>query len=198
MSGLERKRKAAARRQPGADDRQAVPGERRQGGPRGDSPDGGQLGRLISRVLSSHPAFAANPIGDWSEIVGEQVARYSQPHSLKAKVLVVTAFDSVWKHHLMLHAEHLLARINEKQAEPVVEKLVVRVGPVPEQAPVLNPNYRLLEKLAPKRGRSRKRKAAPAVKLSTEEKALLDALPDPELRAIGARLLKRLPRDQQP
>ena len=148
---------------------------------------------VLRRFLKSHPSFQANPLGEWDELVGPQVARYSQPKSLKKKVLTISAYDSVWKHHLELNKEALLEKINRGRPEPVVEKIVIRVAEVPEELPVLNPNYKLLEKVKAKSLRPRKKPKLPTRKLTPEEKELLAGLDDPDLRALGKKLLQRLP-----
>lgn len=148
------------------------------------------LGSLLTRLLEEHPAFAANPLGDWQEIVGEQGAATSRPVSLKNKVLLVVARDPVWKHHLELSQALLLARINGDRKEPLVEKLVIRVGELPETPPPLNPNRKLLEKTKARKTAGAKRRKAPKRTLSAEENALLKSIKDPELRSLSRRLLQ--------
>lgn len=155
------------------------------------------LGSAVRRAIQAHPAFSASPLGDWAELVGEQVARNSQPKSLKNKVLTIVAYDSVWKHHLELNKEYLIDKINRKRPEPVVEKIVIRVGEVPESPAVLNPSSRKAEKMGAKRYRPQKRIKTPSRPLTEEEKALLKSLPDPELRKIGERLLKHIPLEEE-
>jgi len=110
------------------------------------SPEDSRIGYWIQKTLEKHPAFLANPLGDWIDIVGEQVARYAQPVSLKEKVLTVVAYDSVWKHHLEVCKESLLVKINRGRPLPLVEKILIRVGEVPEPQAVLNRNHHLLKK----------------------------------------------------
>lgn len=153
---------------------------------------------LVRRVLHDHPAFSANPLGNWEELAGIQIARYSQPKSLKNKVLVIVAYDSIWKHHLELNKEGLIHKINDGRPEPLVEKIVIRVGELPDSMPVLNPNHHRLEKIKSKRQQPKTGKRPPASPLSTEEKALLKDLPDADLRKIGKRLLSRLPPESTP
>ncbi|NTU48147.1 MAG: DUF721 domain-containing protein [Syntrophobacteraceae bacterium] len=155
-----------------------------------------QVGSLMEAVLRRTPSFSANPLGDWRDLVGDQVARYSQPVSLKKKVLVVVVYDSVWKHHLELNKLALLGKINEKRPEPIVEKIVIRVGELPESLPILNPNRVQLEKARSRRARREKKPKTPLRPLTPEEKELLRSLPDPALRAIGKRLLQRIPSDE--
>lgn len=161
--------------------------------PGGNSP----IGDLLRSVLKSHPSFRSNPLGDWSELVGEQVARHSKPVSLKNRSLVVMAYDSVWKHHLEIYKEALIEKINKKRPEPIIDRIVIKVGEVPESDPVLNPVYNKMEKELAKKHRMAKKKKAPLRKLTPEEQELLKSLPDPELRAIGGRLLRRLQAEEK-
>jgi len=151
----------------------------------------------LKKFLEQHPAFAANPIGDWKDLVGEQVARYTIPKSLKNKVLIIVAHDSVWKHHLEQYKEVLAEKINAARPERIVEQIVIKVAEMPESAPVLNPAHKDLEKIKARRSAARRKLKAPARKLTPEEQSLIKSLPDPDLREIGAKLLKRLPAGEQ-
>jgi hypothetical protein len=170
--------------------------ERKNQHPRTRKQEGGEysdmVGPLVKRLVARHPSFSTNPLGDWKELVGDEAARYCQPQSLKQKVLVVAAYDAVWKHHLELLKGPLLEKINRGCAEPLVEKMVVRVGELSETAPQLNPDYPGLDKTSGKT-RQKKKKKTPSRPLTPDERALLKSFQDPELREIGARLLKRIP-----
>ncbi len=148
------------------------------------------VGPLLQQILNRHPAFFSNPFGDWSEVAGEQVAKNSRPASLKKKSLLIIVLDSVWKHHLELCKEDLLKKINKGRPEPLVEKIVIRVGELPEAEPALNPDHKLLKKIKPKKYRPVKKKPATKYPLTPHEKALLKSISDPELREACARLLK--------
>lgn len=149
------------------------------------------LGSVVAGVIREHPVFTANPIGDWQDIVGEQGAAASRPVSLKNKTLLVVARNSVWKHQLEMNRVPLLARINGTREQPLVERLVIRVGELPQSPPELNPARKLLNKKKPaKPATSGKKRKAPRRKLTPEEKTLLKTIKDPELRSIGQRLLQ--------
>ncbi|MCK8603997.1 DUF721 domain-containing protein [Desulfoferrobacter suflitae] len=151
-----------------------------------------QIGELLCNFLQKHPAFSANPLGDWEKLVGPQLARHSQPKSLKNKVLHVHVYDSIWKHHLELNKTILLDKINHSRPEPLVEKIVIRIGEIAPDQPVLNPNHRLLGRLKKKKVPSGKKSKSPSRPLTREEKELLAGIPDVELRALGRKLLRRL------
>ncbi len=154
------------------------------------------VGPLLKNFLARHPAFVANPIGDWKDLVGEQVARYTSPRSLKNKTLVIVANDSVWKHHLEQCKEMLAEKINGKRRERIVDTIVIKVAELPESIPVLNPAYKNLDKIKRKKSSAPRKLKSPARKLSPEEQALIKSLPDPDLREIGTKLLKRIPADK--
>jgi hypothetical protein len=164
---------------------------------RKDMESGIKVGPLLKQFLGHQASFAANPIGDWAELVGEQVARYTLPKSLKNKVLVIAAHDSVWKHHLEQLKEVLAEKINSKRSEPIVNEIVIRVAELPASAPVLNAAHANLDKLKAKRGGARRKPKAPVRKLTPEEQKLIKSLPDPDLREIATRLLKRVPAEEQ-
>jgi len=168
--------------------------ERGSGSPKGKN-HGSLVGPLVGMIIARHPSFATNPVGDWGELVGEPVAHYCQPRSLKEKVLVVVAYDSVWKHHLELHKSALMEKINLGRVEPLVERIVIRVGELPETAPPLNPTRQGRAKTGTGKTPLKKRKKTPSRPLTKVEKAVLMGLPDADLRAVGSRLLKRIPLD---
>lgn len=165
---------------------------KKRSGSRHGRTEAAQVGSVVGQFLKRHPSFSTNPVGDWQELVGESMARYCQPQSLKKKVLTVTAHDSVWKYHLELLKGPLLEKINKGRNEPLVEKMVVRVGELRDVAPPLNPALQNLE-TKPGKAYRVKRKKTPTRSLSSDEKAMLKTLKDPELRAAGKRLLKRVP-----
>lgn len=152
-----------------------------------------QVGPLLKDLLGRRPEFSANPIGDWRELVGEQVARHTRPKSLKKKVLVVAAHDSVWKHHLEQYKDLLIDKINGKRKEKLVEEISIRVAEIPDDSPVLNPAHKNLDKLRAKKTGSRKKTRTPSRTLTPEEQKLLKTISDPDLRELGTRLLKRIP-----
>lgn len=153
------------------------------------------LGSVVKQVLEKHPAFAPNPLGDWMEIAGEQVANHSQPRTLKDKILVIVAYDSVWKHHLELNKEDLLQRINAGRPEPLVEKITIKVGQIRLVPPDLNPSRKKLQNVKARRVAGVKKHKTVLRRLTAEEQTLLASLRDPELKKIGKRLLQRVPLD---
>jgi hypothetical protein len=157
---------------------------------------GSVLGHLVGLLIERHPSFSTNPVGDWKELVGDQVARYCQPQSLKHKVLIVAAYDSVWKHHLELHKEALIEKINLGRDEPLVDKIVIRVGELSENDQRLAPDYPgSAQSGAGKLREKKKKRKVPNRRLTHDEQTFIESLQDPDLKVIGTRLLKRIPLD---
>lgn len=157
-----------------------------------------RIGSLLHQTLKDHPAFSANPVGNWEELVGEQIARYTRLRSLKKGVLTIVAYDSVWKHHLELNREALVEKINRgRLKEPLVEKILVLVGELPSEPPLLNPAHAKVQDLEAKRYRTQKKKKTPSRPLTSDEKALLAKIADPDLKASCMRLLKHVPLDEE-
>lgn len=153
------------------------------------------VGQFIKDVLAQHPSFASKPLGDWTELVGESVARHCVPKSLKNGCLLIVARDSVWKHHLEMHKEALMRRINALWGRHVIEEIRVRVGEIDDLPEDLDANYRRLQKIAPKR--VRKKAPRPVLRKLTEaEKELIASLPDKDLRAMAEKLLRLVPEER--
>jgi len=157
-----------------------------------DSEPSAGLGELVRMMLKRHPAFSANPIGDWADIAGVQVAHHSAPKELKNGCLLVICHDSIWKHHLEMTREQLLIEINRGRSQPLVERIKFKIGELPEADQPVNPNHRLLAKMVPKRLR-RSHPKLPKRPLTDAEEELLRKLPDKELRAMARRILSRTP-----
>jgi hypothetical protein len=166
----------------------------RAGGRKGKAHGSVVVGHLMGLLIERHPSFSTNPVGDWKELVGDQVARYCQPQSLKQKVLFIAAYDSIWKHHLELHKEALVEKINLGRPEPLVEKIVIRVGELPENDQRLTHDHPGSgQSGAGKLREKKKKRKVPNRRLTPDEKSFLKSLQDPDLKVIGARLLKRIP-----
>jgi hypothetical protein len=144
----------------------------------------------VKQAIKDHPAFVANPIGDWQEVVGEEAARACRPVSLRKGILVILAEAPVWKHHLEMHKTVLQDFINSKTTEPIVRRIVIRIGELPEMAPILNPDQQKIDKIRARPLKPPKPRKAKPRPLTAEEKLFLKTIPDPDLRALGTRLLK--------
>lgn len=66
----------------------------------------------------------------WSELVGEHLARRTQPHTLDGDTLVVRVASSAWLNELNFMKHDLLRSINAGLGKQVVRQLRLRVGPI--------------------------------------------------------------------
>ncbi|SFM74410.1 DciA family protein [Thermodesulforhabdus norvegica] len=152
------------------------------------------VSELVQRLIEKQPFSLGGVLGRWEDIVGEQVARYAVPVSLKKGVLKIHVLDSVWKHHMELNARDLICKINSRFPVEVVSKLVVKVGPVEawdKGSGVSEPEVKREGKK--KKRRLRKAKTYP---LTPESKKFIKELRDPELKQLARRLLKLFPPEE--
>lgn len=154
------------------------------------------VSELVRKFIERLSSSFGNVLGRWEEIVGEQVAKYSVPVSLKNGVLKIHVLDNVWKHHLELNAPDLIEKINSRLTVNIVRQLVIKVGPLgrsneaveKEPAPCIG-------------GKKRKRKKGPervkTFPLTPESKKFIKELRDPELKQLARRLLKLFPPEEE-
>ncbi len=108
------------------------PRRRRWSGPAGDDRDPQPLGRLVSRMASqlgwNQRLVHGRVFGQWSRLVGEEVAEHAQPVSLNDGELTVRASSTAWATQLRLLQRQLLARIAAGVGHGVVTKMRIQ-GP---------------------------------------------------------------------
>lgn len=108
------------------------PRRRRWSGPSGDDRDPQPLGRLVSRMASqlgwNQRLADGRVFGQWSRLVGEEVAEHAQPVSLNDGELTVRASSTAWATQLRLLQRQLLARIAAGVGHGVVTKMRIQ-GP---------------------------------------------------------------------
>lgn len=121
-----RGRTSPARRVPGT-------GRRRTwSGPGPDSRDPQTLGaatRDLTRTRGWSPRVAEGSVfGQWSTVVGEQIAAHASPSSLREGVLTVAAESTAWATQLRMVQSQLLAKIAAAVGDGVVTSLKI-TGP---------------------------------------------------------------------
>lgn len=116
-------------------------------GAHGDRRDPMALGAAINRLLAERgweaPAAVGGVMGRWAEIVGEDVAKHSEPERYDEgeRVLVVRCDSTVWATNLRLLAPALVARLNEDLGHGTVSLIKVNGpgGPVRRYGPLRVP-----------------------------------------------------------
>jgi hypothetical protein len=127
------------------------------------------LGELLdgARVVSAQRGKVAIPRDTWRRIVGDRIARRTEPGGLYDGVLTIYVASAPWAQELSLLSSELLERLK------------------PLQLSVSSVRFRVRQQIhGPAAGP--KRRPAARAPLPTELQQRVDAVPDPELRQIIA------------
>ncbi|MBK1784561.1 DUF721 domain-containing protein [Prauserella sp. ASG 168] len=108
------------------------PKRRRWSGPGFDERDPQPLGRLASRMATqlgwTDQLTNGRVFGQWTRLVGEEVAEHAQPVALKDGELTVRASSTAWATQLRLLQRQLLAKIAAGVGHGVVKRMRIQ-GP---------------------------------------------------------------------
>jgi predicted nucleic acid-binding Zn ribbon protein len=108
-------------------------GRRHWSGPGPDIRDPQPLGRLARDVAKKHGwssrVAEGTVLGQWSSVVGHQIAEHATPTGLREGVLNVSAESTAWATQLRLIQGQLLAKIAAEVGDGVVTSLKI-TGPV--------------------------------------------------------------------
>ncbi|MDH4224379.1 MAG: DUF721 domain-containing protein [Deltaproteobacteria bacterium] len=76
----------------------------------------------------------------WPGIVGEELARKTEPSKLEKKVLWISSLDASWAYNLQFMAPDILDSIRTFLGTKEVASLKFKTGPLPGTAPQTNPD----------------------------------------------------------
>ena len=127
---------------------------------------------------------ASIPLLRWQEIVGDKIARQSQPESLSNGVLQVKVENSAWLHHFRFLERDLRQKLNKELPSLEIKELRFRQGPLDQVKP-LESSITPEEISAPQKHQEKLTPLAP------EQLRLLQSVTDPELRRNLESLLRR-------
>jgi predicted nucleic acid-binding Zn ribbon protein len=146
------------------------------------------IGSILEKLLANpewkNKLQASIPLLRWQEIVGDKIARQSQPESLQNGVLLIRVANPAWLHHLRFLEEDLRQKLNKKLPSLDVKELRFRQGPLDQAEPIKSPS-RPGKILTP---RNDQEKPTP---LDREQLRLLQSVTDPELRRNLESLFRR-------
>jgi hypothetical protein len=113
----------------------------------------------------------------WPLAVGRVWGERTRPKALRGPRLEVAVPDGVWLAELRFQRERILERLNDLLPEEAgrLESIRLTVGGAPAWAPTRPPSEAAEER----------------VPLTVEQEEALDAIDDPELRAVVARVIER-------
>lgn len=96
-----------------------------------------RLGNLIENILVSlgqgSNYHGWRIVSLWPEIVGSEVARFSQAVRFANGILTVVVEKDVWRQELELQRDEILSKIRSQPGGRAVKKIVLRAGPVVEK-----------------------------------------------------------------
>jgi predicted nucleic acid-binding Zn ribbon protein len=127
---------------------------------------------------------ASLPLLRWQEIVGDKIARQSQPESLKDGVLEVKVANSAWLHHLRFLEGDLRHKLNKELPTLEIKELRFRQGSLEEVQPAES-SARTEQTPAPHNHEEQ------PTTLDPQQLRLLQSVADPELRRDLESLLRR-------
>jgi predicted nucleic acid-binding Zn ribbon protein len=96
--------------------------------PRDPQPFGSVLAKLVKARGWERPAAEATVFGDWTKVVGAEIATHCRPVKLENRELTIEAESTAWASALRLLAAKLLAGIAAQVGHNVVTKLHIH-GP---------------------------------------------------------------------
>lgn len=96
-----------------------------------------RLGNLIEQLLVSlgqgSNYHGWRMVSLWPEIVGSEIARFSQAVRFAEGILTVVVEKDVWRQELELQRDEILLKIRSQPGGKAVKKIVLRAGPVMEK-----------------------------------------------------------------
>jgi hypothetical protein len=146
------------------------------------------IGSILEQLLANpewkNKLQASIPLLRWQEIVGDKIARQSQPESLHNGVLQVRVANPAWLHHLRFLEEDLRRKVNKKLPSLDVKELRFRQGTLDQTEPIQPPTSSGETPTA----QNDQEKPTP---LNRKQLRLLQSVTDPELRRSLEGLLRR-------
>lgn len=127
---------------------------------------------------------ASLPLLRWQEIVGDKIARQSQPESLRDGVLEVRVANSAWLHHLRFLERDLRQKLNKELPTLEIKELRFRQGSLEQVQPVESST-------SPEQLPAPQNHEEQATILDPQQLKLLQSVNDPELRRHLESLLRR-------
>lgn len=116
----------------------------------------------------------------WPHVVGEEVARRSQPGLLRKGRLQVTVADAVWLQQLTMLKPAILASLESHLGSRAVRDIFFTLGPCPDAAAAPRPEPV-----------SRGQEDPPSPELEERLREILQPVRDSECREVLARILRK-------
>jgi hypothetical protein len=83
----------------------------------------------VTRPFGAPPArFLASVFSRWEGLVGPEIARHAQPHSLRDGVLLLVVDQPAWATQLRYLTAELVARVGADVSSPDITEIQIRVA----------------------------------------------------------------------
>jgi len=93
------------------------------------------LEKTLKTLEIDVPLKAYSIVGAWNEIVGESVARHSQPRSIRNQILFIDVAHPTWMQQLQFLKPTLLDQVNAFLGEPLIQDIRFKLGKVSPTLP---------------------------------------------------------------
>lgn len=100
--------------------------KRRASAPRGPVSLGQSLGRLIEEMGMGIPLAERRAVLLWSDVVGPEIARVTEPGRVKGGCLPVRVKTAPWRHALIFRREEIREKLNSRLGEELVKRILLR------------------------------------------------------------------------
>ena len=150
--------------------------------------DSEHIGSILKRLFRNpewkEKLQASMPLLRWQEIVGDKIARESQPESLKDGVLQVRVANPAWLHHLRFLERDLRHKLNKQLPSLEIKELRFRQGSLEEVQSVASST-------SPEKTPAPPNHQEQPTPLNPQQLKLLQSVTDPELRRDLESLLRK-------
>jgi len=89
-----------------------------------------RLNQVIAKLLKTYriekPVQQHQALFEWRNIVGDEIARHTQPEKISYGKLVVKVDSPVWRNELIFSKEEILKKINQKLKKAKIKEIVLR------------------------------------------------------------------------
>jgi hypothetical protein len=93
------------------------------------------LEKTLKALEIDLPLKAYSILGAWKEVVGESVARQTQPRSIRNRILFIDVSHPTWVQQLQFLKPTLLEKINAFLGEPQIQDIRFKVGKISPTPP---------------------------------------------------------------
>ena len=89
------------------------------------------LKRTFENLGMERRLWEGKILGAWGKLVGEQIAKHTQPLGIKNKKLFVHVDNSNWIYQLQMnHKAEILDKLNQEAEEPFIKDIHFKLGKI--------------------------------------------------------------------